>query len=154
MKTMDLISEILIRLVNTIFIQQNNCYSMMSAVINFRPCLQQYDLPLVKLASAETLFKNKVVWGEFRVLVGTLKENKTKSMDLFLQNTELFMECVLLLDVADRSAFASGYSLLLAAVIIRRYGKSFWPWVTCFCCCIQLKHMMTLIKWFCFTLTV
>lgn len=61
MKTMDIILEILIRLVNTMFIQQNNCYTMVSAVMNFCPCLQQHGLPLVKLASVETRSKNKVV---------------------------------------------------------------------------------------------
>lgn len=150
---MDLISEILIRLVNTIFIQKNNCYSMMSAVINFRPCLQQYDLPLVKLASAETLFKNKVVW-EFQVLVGTLKENKTKVYGSVSSKHRTGHGMCAPPGCSRQECIASGYSLLLAPVIIRLYGKSFWPWVTCSCCCIQLKHMMTLIKRFCFTLTV
>lgn len=59
--------------------------------------------------------------------MGTLKENKTKAYgSQFLQNTELFMECVLLLDVADKSEFTSSSHdcllLLLYASMEKHFG--------------------------------
>ena len=88
------------------------------------------------------------------MLVRTLQENKTRILlPQFLQNTELFLECVFafLAGVADRSEFTSGYSLLFGAIkvlYIPLWKNMFLLCATCPCDCIQLGHRLLMMRHF------
>lgn len=73
---------------------------------------------------------NGVMWGEFRVLVRTPRKQDRSLVSSVSSKHGVVLEgvCVVLAGVVGRSEFASGFSLLLGAVIQLDLREK-----TCFC---------------------